>query len=141
MGKASKTRASKQAYISPTQLIIEGFETPFANKLDARNRWVHLSHRIPWDSIVGIYESQMRNSVTGASNINGRVALGCLMIKHICGFSDEETMLQIRENMYMQYFIGYSSFSNEVPFDSSLFVEIRKALKWNTLYKILKFRV
>lgn len=128
MAKASKTRASKQSYISPSQLIIEGFETPFTQKLDATNRWVQLAHRIPWDSIVSIYETQMRNSVTGASHINGRVVLGCIIIKHTCGFSDEETILQIQENMYMQYFIGYSSFSHEVPFDSSLFVEIRKRL-------------
>ena len=30
--------------------------------------------------------------------------------------------------MYMQYFIGYSSFSDETPFDASLFVEIRSRL-------------
>jgi transposase, IS5 family len=128
MAKSSKTRASKQAYISPSQLIIEGFETPFSNTLDAKNRWIQLAHRIPWDSIVPIYEKQMHNGVTGASNVNARVVLGAIIIKHTCGFSDEETILQIQENMYMQYFIGYSSFSNEAPFDSSLFVEIRKRL-------------
>jgi transposase, IS5 family len=128
MAKSSKTRASKQSYISPSQLIIEGFETPFSNRLDAKNRWIQLAHRIPWDSIVPIYEKQMHNGVTGASNVNARVVLGAIIIKHTCGFSDEETILQIQENMYMQYFIGYSSFSNEAPFDSSLFVEIRKRL-------------
>ena len=128
MAKTSKTRASKQAYISPSQLILEGFETPFSNKLDAKNRWIQLAHRIPWDSIVPIYEKQMHNGVTGASNVNARVVLGAIIIKHTCGFSDEETILQIQENMYMQYFIGYSSFSNDAPFDSSLFVEIRKRL-------------
>ena len=78
MAKASKIRASKQAYISPSQLVLEGFETPFANKLDANNRWVQLAHRIPWDSIVSIYDDQMRNSVMGASHINARVVLGCI---------------------------------------------------------------
>jgi hypothetical protein len=28
----------------------------------------------------------------------------------------------------MQYFLGYSSFVNEKPFDASLFVDIRKRL-------------
>jgi len=42
--------------------------------------------------------------------------------------SDRETVLQIQENMYMQYFIGYSSFSRDIPFDPSLFVEFRKRL-------------
>jgi IS5 family transposase len=128
MAKASKIRASKVPYQSISQLTIEGFETPFQQKLKSDNRWVQLANKIPWDDIVSIYDKQMRNSVTGASHINGRVILGALMIKHLSNLSDEETMLQIQENMYMQYFIGYSGFSNEAPFDSSLFVEIRKRL-------------
>lgn len=109
-------------------MSLEGFETPFSQQLSVHNRWVRLAHRIPWDEIVGVYEKSMRNNTTGASNINPRVVLGSLMIKHLCNLSDEETVLQIQENMYMQYFIGYSSFSSEPPFDSSLFVEIRKRL-------------
>jgi len=35
---------------------------------------------------------------------------------------------QISENMYMQYFLGYSSFTPKCPFDASLFVEFRKRL-------------
>ncbi len=128
MAKALKTRASKQSYISPNQMKFEGFTTPFEAQLDSRNRWVLLSGQIPWDDIVNVYESVMRNHSTGASNVNGRVALGAIIIKHMCDLSDEETIQQIRENMYMQYFIGYSSFTPEVPFDPSLFVEIRKRL-------------
>ena len=37
-----------------------------------------------------------------------------------------ETVDQISENIYMQYFLGFTSFSNEPPFDPSLFVEFRK---------------
>jgi hypothetical protein len=42
--------------------------------------------------------------------------------------NNRETVLQIQENMYMQYFIGYSPFSDEEHFDASLFVDIRKRL-------------
>jgi len=128
MPRASKIRASKLPYQSVSQLTLEGFETPFAQKLQAQNRWIVLAQRIPWDDIVSVYDKQMRNSETGASHINGRVIIGCIVIKHMCNLSDEETLLQIQENMYMQYFIGYSGFSTEAPFDSSLFVEIRKRL-------------
>ena len=128
MARASKIRASKLPYQSTSQLTLEGFETPFVQKLSAENRWVRLAHHIPWDDIVRVYDKQMRNGVTGASHVNGRVVIGALVIKHICDLSDEETILQIQENMYMQYFIGYSGFSNDAPFDSSLFVEIRKRL-------------
>ena len=128
MARALKKRSSKLSYQSTGQLYLEGFETPFSQKLSVRNRWVQLSDQIPWDSIVNVYTKQLNNKTTGAGNVNGRVVLGALMIKHMCNLSDEETILQIQENMYMQYFLGYSSYSNEAPFDSSLFVQIRKRL-------------
>ncbi|MFT6810774.1 MAG: IS5 family transposase, partial [Saprospiraceae bacterium] len=51
-------------------------------------------------------------------------------------FSNRETTQNIQENVYMQYFLGYSSFRNEAPFDASLFVEIRKRLGREQLEKI-----
>jgi|WetSurMetagenome_2_1015567.scaffolds.fasta_scaffold113773_1 transposase, IS5 family len=128
MAKAQKNRASKQPYVSTEQLTLTGFETPFSHSLRSDNRWIILSHQIPWDSLVGIYSTEMNNDRTGAGGINPRVALGALIIKHICNLTDRETVQQIQENMYMQYFIGYSSFSEEEPFDASLFVDIRKRL-------------
>lgn len=128
MAKALRNRASKQHYVSQNQLPLPGFETPFDQKLNASNRWIILAGKIPWDSLVGIYQAQMNNSQTGADGINPRVAIGSLIIKHMCDLSDRETVQQIQENMYMQYFIGYSSFSYEEPFDPSLFVDFRKRL-------------
>jgi len=128
MPKAQKNRASKRAYISTSQPMLDGFVTPFSKQLNVSNRWVVLASKIPWDDLVSIYNRQLGNANTGASGINPRVVLGSLIIKHICNLSDRETIDQIQENMYMQYFIGYSSFSDEAPFDSSLFVEIRNRL-------------
>lgn len=128
MAKASKNRASKQAYVSPGQGVLIGFESPFSQHLDPHNRWVKLAHRIPWDALVNTYQRQLNNQATGADGINPRVAIGAVIIKHLCDLSDRETILQIQENMYMQYFIGYSSFTYESPFDPSLFVDIRKRL-------------
>lgn len=136
MAKAQKNRASKQKYVSPAQLTLTGFETPFARNLKTDNRWVILSRQIPWDDLTSVYQTQLRNSSTGASGINPRVALGALMIKHLCNLSDRETIQQIQENMYMQYFIGYSSYCDEEPFDPSLFVDIRKRLGIEQVNKI-----
>ena len=136
MPLATKKRASKQEYQSLTQLTIEGFATPFVEKLDPNNRWVKLAGQIPWDRIVGIYLKQLRNHSTGASSINPRVILGSVMIKHLKNLSDEETILEIQENIYLQYFIGYSSFTTEAPFDPSLFVEIRNRLGSSELGQI-----
>ncbi len=128
MSKAQKNRASKHAYQSPKQFVLEGFETPFSRKLRQDNRWVKLAHQIPWDILVETYQKQLHNDSTGASGINPRVVIGSLIIKHMCDLSDRDTVLLIQENVYMQYFIGYTSFSEEEPFDASLFVEFRKRL-------------
>lgn len=136
MAKAKKSRASKQDYLSPQQLVLPGFQSPFSDQLLASNRWVILAHTIPWDALVSTYNHQLDNKFTGAGSINPRVAIGALIIKHLCNISDRETVLQIQENMYMQYFIGYSSFSNEAPFDASLFVDIRKRLTLEQINEI-----
>lgn len=128
MPKAQKTRASKHAYQSQNQLTLAGFETPFSRILREDNRWVVLAHKIPWDILVETYLKQLKNETTGASGINPRVVIGSLIIKHMGNLSDRDTVLLIQENIYMQYFIGYTSFSDEEPFDASLFVEFRKRL-------------
>ncbi len=58
MAKSSKNRASKNAYISPSQITIEGFESPFEQELDSNNRWVKLSKQISWDLLVNTYQSR-----------------------------------------------------------------------------------
>jgi transposase, IS5 family len=128
MAKALKNRASKHRYVSPAQLQMVGFDTPFVKELNPENRWVKLAQQIPWDNLVSVYSRQLNNSAKGANGINPRVAIGAIIIKHMCDLSDRETILQIQENVYMQYFIGYSSFSDEAPFDPSLFVDLRKRL-------------
>jgi hypothetical protein len=47
-------------------------------------------------------------------------------IKETLGLTDEETVEQIRENPYLQYFLGYKEYTNEKPFDPSLMVRFRK---------------
>jgi transposase, IS5 family len=126
MAKAQKNRASKSHYVSPNQLELVGFESPFTKNLDSTNRWVKLAKQIPWDKIANVYQKQLKNSTTGASGINARVAIGAIFIKHICDLSDREVIQQIQENIYMQYFIGYSNYNYEPVFDASLFVDLRK---------------
>ena len=65
-----------------------------------------------------------------------RMALGALIIKEKLGISDRETVEQIRENPYLQYFIGQSSYSNELPFDPSLLVHFRQRICQNLINKV-----
>jgi len=129
MAKAEKKRASRLEYQSQYQLVIPGFEMPFEKHLNPENRWVVLAKTIPWDRMVNIYVRKMGKSNFGTSKINPRMVLGALIIKHYMGYTDRETVEMIRENVYMQYFVGLSSFSHEAIFDASLFVTIRKRLE------------
>ena len=72
----------------------------------------------------------------GPPPISGRVVIGATIIKHMLGLSDRETVLQIQENVFLQYFLGYSSFTNEAPFAPSLFVEIRERLSLEIISSI-----
>jgi len=42
------------------------------------------------------------------------------------GLTDEETVEQIRENGYMQFFLGFAGYSSKAPFDPSMMVHFRK---------------
>ena len=128
MKKNRKTCAPSPKYVSPKQIVIDGFESPFEKKLSPENRWVVLANLIPWDEISNLYLKHVGISETGRPPLSPRIVLGSLIIKHLCNLDDREAVDQMSENIYMQYFLGYSSFTNEAPFDASLFVEFRKRL-------------
>jgi len=136
MAKSSKTRASRLKYVRTTEILIPGFETPFDQNLDPTNRWVLLAKNIPWDKLVNIYEKQLGKSNFGASKINGRIAIGSLIIKYLNDLSDRDVVTQLQENVYMQYFVGLSSFCNAPLYDPSLLVEFRNRLGMDELNEI-----
>ncbi len=78
--------------------------------------------------MVSVYRKYLPEKWTGRPDLSPRLVLGSIIIKHICDLDDRETVDQISENIYMQYFLGYSSFCDTPPFDPSLFVEFRKKL-------------
>ena len=63
-------------------------------------------------------------------------ACPALIIKERLGISDEETVEQIRENPYLQYYLGFEEFKNEPPFDPSMLVHFRKRLSMDFVCKI-----
>jgi IS5 family transposase len=62
-----------------------------------------------------------------------RMVIGSLIIKERLGTSDEETVEQIRENPYLQYFLGFKQYTDEAPFHPSMFVHFRKRIGKKTL--------
>jgi hypothetical protein len=72
----------------------------------------------------------------GAPAKAAKVALGALIIQEKLGLTDEETVEQIRENPYLQYFIGREDYKDEEPFEASMMVHFRKRLKLEELSSI-----
>ena len=118
------------------QLEFEDFALPFSGKLRSDNRWVKLAKFIPWDEFEPDYIKSASKSSLGPPAKSVRVALGSLIIKERLGTSDEETVEQIRENPYLQYFLGYKEYKDEKPFDPSMFVYFRKRFKKSRLSEI-----
>ena len=113
-------------YTPQAQLSIE-FDMPFGGKLDPLNRWVIMSSLVDWDAFAREYYKNFL-SKEGRTPINARVVLGSVIIKHYYCLSDIETIEMIKENPYLQYFIGYKEFNPRSAFDPSLFVSIRKRM-------------
>ena len=114
-------------YTPASQLTLENFTTPFDQHLREDNRWLKLAAIIPWDQMAAIYATKL-DSNTGRQCVNIRTVLAAIIVKHRLKMSDRETIETISENIYLQFFAGYPSFSTRPPFDASLFVDIRKRL-------------
>ena len=114
----------------------EDFYLPFGGHLKSDNRWVTLAKLIPWKDIEVLYSKNFSSNGMGAPAKPARMALGALIIKERLGASDEETVEQVQENPYLQYFLGLSEYSNEMPFDSSMFVHFRKRFSVDVVNEI-----
>lgn len=113
----------------------ENFELPFEGKLSSDNRWVIMAEFIPWQEFEEEYSSLFSIEM-GAPAKPFRMALGALIIKEKLGISDRETVEQIKENPYLQYFIGMLSYSNETRFDASMLVHFRERISADLVNKV-----
>ncbi|VEN73912.1 conserved hypothetical protein [Candidatus Desulfarcum epimagneticum] len=124
-----KTFASYAMYRHTSgQMEFENFVLPFSGKLRSDNRWVKMAKFIPWEEFESVYCESLSGSHMGQPALPARVAIGALIIKERLGASDEETVEQIRENPYLQYFLGFKKYKDEPPFDPSMFVHFRKRI-------------
>ena len=105
----------------------ERFVLPFGGHLNGENRWVKLAAIIPWEEIEEHYKGHFSKRI-GRTAKTVRLAFGALVIKERLHLTDEETVEMIRENPYLQYFLGYESYRDEKPFDPTMMVHFRKRL-------------
>ena len=111
------------------------FKLPFEGKLSTQNRWVILSELIPWSEFEAEY-AELFSAEMGARAKSFRMALGALIIKEKLGISDRETVEQIKENPYLQYFIGGEEYSEDPPFEASMLVHFRQRIQVNLVKRV-----
>jgi len=105
----------------------EKFYLPFGGHLNGENRWVKLSEIIPWEELEAEYKGKFSKHI-GRTAKTVRLAFGAILIKEKLKTTDEETVEMIKENPYLQFFLGYESYKGEKPFDPSMMVHFRRRL-------------
>jgi len=109
----------------PKQTEFVDFYLPFNGRLKASNRWVQRAAMVPWDEVEACYAESFAGTGQGAPAKSGRIAYGALLIKEQLGITDEETVEQILENPYLQYFLGLRELLEKPLFDPSMMVHFR----------------
>jgi hypothetical protein len=119
------------------QMILPGdFFLPFGGKLAEDNRWVLLAQIVPWWKVEEKYAKNFKRSMKGQKAVSIRVALGALIIQERLGTDDRETLQQILENPYLQYFLGLPEYQHRRPFHASLMTHFRKRLGGDVIHEV-----
>lgn len=110
-----------------TQTSFLDFDQPMGLHMNPDNRWIQMADKVPWDlfevKYAGLFPSDTGNVAKPL-----RMALGSLIIQNRFQYPDRELVEQIRENPYLQYFIGLPGYQDTPPFDASTLVLFRKRI-------------
>lgn len=131
-----KKRAPHMIRQQPNQTEFIDFIHPFGGKLPASNRWIKLSQLVPWNQVQTLYSRGFKKTNMGAPALSGRIAFGALIIKERLCCTDEETVSQIQENPFLQYFLGLHQYEETPLFDPSMMVHFRSRFSQEDLQKI-----
>jgi hypothetical protein len=77
-----------------------------------------------------------KRSLKGQKAVSIRVALGALITQERLGTDDRETLRQILENPYLQYFLGLPEYQYRRPFHHSLMTHFRKRLGGDIIHEV-----
>lgn len=80
------------------------------------------------------YAKQFINNGNPAKNES--IALGSHLIKQVLNCSDRETVEQVKENPYLQYFLGLKEYEKDAPFGASTMTARRKSFSVEFLSEI-----
>lgn len=105
--------------------------------LNQNNRWVVMAKLINWSSIEDEYQKNFQSD-KGEDAYSARVAFGVLFIKEFYDYSDRETVESIKENPYLQYFLGFPEYTYDLSLHPSSLTYFRKRFPADAVSKINK---
>lgn len=122
--------------MAESQMTLYDYVQPFGGTLDENNRWVKLAKEIDWQEMERHYAGNFGRA--GNQALPLRMAFGSLVIRQALELSDRQTVQMIRENPYLQYFIGMTSFSHTAPFVAHSMVGFRQRIPQEQVEKAVK---
>ena len=81
--------------------------------LAKENRWVKLAEETPWDKLQEVNDRYTKKKIPAKYTF--RMAMGTLLIRMQTQMSTPELVQSIKENPYMQYFLGLKKFTHREP--------------------------
>jgi len=107
----------------------------FSVQLSPDNPWFRMAQLIPWNEIESKFSATIASG-NGQTVYSLRMVLGSLIIWDNYDLSDIETVEHIKENPYLQFFIGLNEYRNDPPLDSAVLAEFRKMISVEMLQEI-----
>ncbi len=115
------------------------FYSPLSDMLDMNDSLIALSNAIDWK----IFENEFAGfySKDGRPAKPIRLMVGLLLLKQLKNLSDEEIVLQLKQNPYFQYFCGFNEFQIKEPCHSTELVKFRQRIGKKGMELIFKVSV
>lgn len=107
----------------------------FSVQLSPNNPWFRMAQLIPWNEIESKFSATIASG-NGQPAYSLRMVLGSLIIWDNYDLSDIETVEHIKENPYLQFFIGLNEYRDDPPLDSTVLAEFRKMISVEMLQEI-----
>ncbi len=104
--------------------------------IDPSHELVQLSSLIDWDRFDDAFGTHYHDR-KGRHGLPTRLMAGLHLLKHMKGFSDDETCAAWLENPYFQAFCGETHFQHRLPFDRSSLTRWRQRIGAGDLEALL----
>ena len=115
-----------------SQVSFDDFNQTLGLALDPDNEWVRAAELIPWGELERLYADKFKSKEGNVAK-TFRMMLGASIIRARLQLSDRETVKQIAENPYFQYFIGCPRFQAKCPFTFPCLCNFRKRFSFEKL--------